>query len=120
MDVVTASGMECTQVGGEGYLVSAWGEVDLYVAPELRAALLRAVAEEPEAVVVDLMAVTFIDSTALGALVAASRRAGPTQIAVACTNPEIVRTFRMTRIDQLLPVYPSVGAAFEGRGRAVA
>ncbi|MBD0291130.1 MAG: STAS domain-containing protein, partial [Thermoleophilia bacterium] len=83
-----ASGIEWARVGGEGHLVSAWGEVDLYVAPELRAALLGALAEEPEVLVVDLMPVTFIDSTALGALVAAARRAGPTRIAVACTNPE--------------------------------
>jgi anti-sigma B factor antagonist len=47
------------------------GELDLYNADQIRAALLAACAEEPERLVVDLAEVQFIDSTALGVLIEA-------------------------------------------------
>src|SRR3954452_2707140 len=50
------------------------GELDLYNAEEVRAALLDACAGEPKVLVVDLGEVTFIDSTALGVLIEARSR----------------------------------------------
>jgi anti-sigma B factor antagonist len=45
------------------------GELDLYNAPALRAALLEVAAEQPERLVIDLHEVDFVDSTALGVLI---------------------------------------------------
>jgi anti-sigma B factor antagonist len=50
-------------------IVSVAGEVDLATAPELRDALMSA----PGDLTVDLAAVSFMDSTGLGALVAARK-----------------------------------------------
>ena len=50
------------------------GELDLYNAPALRAALLDATEDDPRRVVVDLADVRFIDSTTLGVLVEARSR----------------------------------------------
>src|SRR3954454_24844018 len=47
-------------------VLSLAGELDLYNAEEVRAALLDASAGEPPVLVVDLAEVRFIDSTALG------------------------------------------------------
>ena len=47
------------------------GELDLYNAPEVRAALLELCSEQPERLVVDLGEVDFVDSTALGVLIEA-------------------------------------------------
>ncbi len=47
------------------------GELDLYNAPEVRVALLKVCAEQPERLVVDLGEVDFVDSTALGVLIEA-------------------------------------------------
>ncbi len=115
------SPVEAKQVADGAHLVSAWGELDLYAAPALKEALRAAVASGAEVVVVDLTAVTFVDSTALGALVAASRQAGDaTRMHIACTNPEIVRTFDVTGIDRVLPVYPTVAEAFAAPERPAA
>ena len=50
-------------------VVHLTGELDLYNAPEIRSALLDLCAEQPERIVVDLAAVDFVDSTALGVLI---------------------------------------------------
>ncbi len=50
-------------------IVRLQGELDLYNAHEVRQALVDAADREAERVVVDLAAVEFIDSTALGVLV---------------------------------------------------
>ena len=57
-------------------VVSLAGELDLYNAEDVRAALLECCADEPAVLVVDLAEVTFIDSTALGALIEARASLG--------------------------------------------
>src|SRR6185436_17729320 len=47
------------------------GELDLYNADEVRAALSDALAQSPERIVVDMAEVEFVDSTALGVLIEA-------------------------------------------------
>ena len=49
-------------------VVSLAGELDLYNAEEIRAALAEAIASAPRCVVVDMAEVDFVDSTALGVL----------------------------------------------------
>jgi anti-sigma B factor antagonist len=56
---------------GGAVVVRLAGELDLYNAEAVRDALGEAVADEPDRVVVDLGAVEFLDSTALGVLVEA-------------------------------------------------
>src|SRR5581483_5767025 len=69
----TAGGRESAVVGvgreDGAVVVTLAGELDLYNAEEVRTALLDACAGEPEALVVDLEQVRFIDSTALGVFI---------------------------------------------------
>jgi anti-sigma B factor antagonist len=71
------------ELRGDGTAVLALaGELDLYRAPEIEQALAEAIGADggdngdhgPSRVVVDLRSVTFVDSTTLGLLLAASRR----------------------------------------------
>src|SRR3954453_12320001 len=56
---------------GTAWVVSLGGELDLYNAAHVGAALSGACAEAPELIVVDLGEVEFIDSTGLGVLIEA-------------------------------------------------
>ena len=53
------------------------GEVDLYTAPKFHEVLLQGIDQGAHRVVIDLSAVTFIDSTVLGVLVHGAKRLGP-------------------------------------------
>lgn len=56
-------------------VVTVRGELDAYTAPRLREVLIEVLAERPEHLLVDLAGVPFMDSTALGVLGGANRRA---------------------------------------------
>ena len=76
MTVGRAGGLELRVVGdgdGEIPVVSVLGEVDLYTAPELLAALRDLSDIAGKHVIVDLTGTTFIDSTGLGVLIAATK-----------------------------------------------
>ena len=110
-----AHAVETVPLGEDARIVVARGELDFYVSPAFRADLVAAV-DAAETVVVDLTDVTFVDSTALGTLVgAAKRRPEGAWLAVACADPHVVRTFELTAIDRLVPVFPTVAAAFAAR-----
>jgi len=68
------------RVGADGaagaagvYVISVSGEVDLYAAPDLLAALRELADADGEHLVVDVTGTSFIDSTGLGVLIAATK-----------------------------------------------
>jgi anti-sigma B factor antagonist len=95
-------------------VVSLAGELDLYNAEEVRSALLEACAGEPELLVVDLGAVTFIDSTALGVLIEArSRMADRKGFRLAAPGIETRRALEVSGLDRHFVVHETVPEALE-------
>ncbi len=95
-------------------VVSLAGELDLYNAEEVRAALLEASGEQPERLVADLEAVRFIDSTALGVLIEARSRM-PDQSGFRLASPglEVRRALEVSGLDQHFLVHDTVAEALE-------
>jgi anti-sigma B factor antagonist len=89
--------------GGVAAIV-AGGELDAYGAPELSAAF-SAVARESR-IVVDLDAVSFLDSTALGVVVRAVREIGERgdDSRIVLPKGSARRIFELTTLDRVLPV----------------
>jgi anti-sigma B factor antagonist len=89
------------------------GEVDVYTAPRLRERLIEVIDGGARSVVVDLGRVDFLDSTGLGVLVGALKRlraVGGT-FGLVCAKEPLLKIFRITALDQVFPLYPSVEAA---------
>jgi anti-sigma B factor antagonist len=86
-------------------VVTISGEVDLVTASDLRQALGEALLISPR-LVVDVGAVTFIDSTGLSALADAHRRAHDAggALIVRHPSPMLKRLLEITRLDTLLTV----------------
>jgi len=87
------------------------GELDLYNADEVRAALTDALAQSPERIVVDMAEVEFVDSTALGVLIEARAKLGRSALLLAGPQLETRRTLQVSGLDRQLPVHDSVDAA---------
>lgn len=103
---------------GGATVVSLAGELDLYNAEDLRAALLECSAEEPAMLVVDLTEVTFIDSTALGVLIEArSRLADRDGFRLASPGVETRRALEVSGLDRHFSVFDTVADAV-GSGAA--
>ena len=107
---------ETEQIDG-GPLVSVMGDVDLAAAPALERTLLSAADQRGE-LIVDLSNCSFLDSRGLAALIVAwehlDRSSRP--LAVVVSNPHVLRVFQITGFDELLEIYPSLGAAVNGSG----
>ena len=96
-------------------VVVAAGEVDLYTSPGLHEALIAAGACTTR-IIVDLQAVTFLDSTGLGVLAGAFTRAREHDGSVSLVGPSgLVReVLHITRLDEAMPVYASLDDAIAG------
>jgi anti-sigma B factor antagonist len=99
-----------------GLVLTLAGELDAYDAPSLRTAFADAVAAAAGAtVVLDLTAVTFLDSTALGAVVGLLRRIRESdgELRVVLPETEARRIFELTSLDRSLDVRASRASALE-------
>jgi anti-anti-sigma factor len=94
-----------------GIVVHLAGELDLYNAEEVRSALAEVIERKPRRVVVEMSAVEFIDSTALGVLIEARSRLGEGGLALAAPQHETRRTLQVSGLDRHLPVRDTVEAA---------
>jgi anti-sigma B factor antagonist len=93
-------------------VVSLAGELDLYNANTVREALLECCAEAPERLVVELSAVKFIDSTALGVLIEArTRLANRRGFLLAAPGLETRRALEISGLDRHFAVHESLEQA---------
>lgn len=92
---------------GEYRVIKLKGEVDIYTAPRLKEAMVKAVDENRYKIVVDLEDVDFLDSTGLGVLVGGLKRVKPFdgEIGILCTQEKILRVFRITGLTKVFEVY---------------
>ncbi|NHC46550.1 STAS domain-containing protein [Motilibacter aurantiacus] len=84
-------------------VVAPVGDVDLASAPELRVELLGLIGDGCSDILVDLADVPFVDSTALGVLVAARHRVTESggRLVLGNANPELVRLFHISGMDRV-------------------
>lgn len=100
-------------------VLSVTGELDLATAPVLEEALLALADGAAGAVIVDLARCDFIDLRGLRALLAARERLerADRPLALVAGNPSLLRVFKITRVDDLFEIYPSLAAATKVNGR---
>jgi anti-sigma B factor antagonist len=92
-------------VEGERARVTATGEIDLFTAPELKAALRDAIVEAGATdVTVDLTSATFLDSTGIAALFGAYRwlRARDGRLTILADDPAIVEPLELTGLTEFV------------------
>jgi anti-sigma B factor antagonist len=86
------------------------GELDVATVPSFREALNPLADDETvECICVDLVEVTFIDSTGLMTLLNALRRVVRREgrLVIACNNPTVLRLFEATRTDATFEIAPT-------------
>jgi anti-sigma B factor antagonist len=93
-------------------VVRLQGELDLYNAHEIRQAIVDAADGAPERLIVDLEAVEFVDSTALGVLLEGrARLANRRAFMLAAPAAETRRALEVSGLDRHLSVHDSVDGA---------
>lgn len=89
------------------------GEVDVHSAPQLSDRLSQAIDSGPNSLVVDMSSLAFIDSTGLGALVAARNHANSTGVSLrlVCSSSRLLKVFRITGLHQVFEIFPTLEQA---------
>jgi anti-anti-sigma factor len=84
------------------------GEVDLATADELSRAATAALQAGPDTLVIDLAAVTFLDSTGLAVLVAVTNQttASGVRLTIRDPAPRVRNVIRITGLGEFLPIAP--------------
>jgi anti-anti-sigma factor len=98
---------------GDASIVTIVGEIDMANAPEVRRAI-DASRDGAERVVVDLSAVTFLDSSALNALVHSERDLAEREISFRVVGPadqSVRKVFEITHLTEPLSVVDSLDVA---------
>jgi anti-anti-sigma factor len=118
---VEPAGIHVERSEGASIVIVA-GDVDLHSAPELRDRLMSLADAGTHHVVVDLSDATFLDSMALGVLLAVDRRltddGGSLDLVV--STPDIRRIFEITMLDRVFDLHETCADALAGHhnGRA--
>lgn len=91
------------------------GVVDLATGDALQQAIDDLIATRPSALVVDLSAVDFLASVGLQILVATHERLSPSaRFAVVADGPATSRPIQLTRLDEVIALYPTLDEALSG------
>jgi anti-sigma B factor antagonist len=98
-------------------LIAVEGELDLFTAPELRRKINDSIDAGVRELIVDLSETAFLDSTALGVLLGALKRirAFAGELVIVDARDNVMRTFRVAGVDQILTIvdsYDEADAAF--------
>src|SRR5580658_809855 len=107
-----------TEVRGTTAIVHASGEVDIASAPALAAHVDRALASQPSLLVIDLAAVTMLDSSGLGVLIGVMKSleaAGKaTELRLIVAEPQVLKVFAITGLDGVFSIFNNLDAASTG------
>ena len=88
-------------------------EIDAANSGQIGQRLSAAVTPGLRMLIADMTFTTFIDSAGIRVVVQAGQRArrSGTELRLVVPSTHVLRTLAITGVDQLLPIYPSVGAA---------
>ena len=91
------------------HVVSVTGEIDLFTAPEFKQRISEPIDAGKARIVVDLLGVSFIDSSSLGVLIGAHKRLKLREgsLVIVCDDRAIVNTFKITGLDEVFEIVPT-------------
>ncbi len=87
--------------------------IDAAIAIQFKDKVREATANSSDRVVMDLSRVDFLDSSGLGAVVAAMKLMGSERkLELSGLTPTVAKVFRLTRMDSVFTIHPNLDAAF--------
>lgn len=113
VDVGNELTVERSNAASDFVLLTATGEIDLASVGLLEPEINASIEEGVDLLVIDLVGVSFLDSTGLRSLLAAHTRMEETggKLALVVTGGPVLRLFDVTGIESALNIYPSIDAA---------
>jgi anti-sigma B factor antagonist len=102
--------MQCEVIeAGEWRVVKLGGDIDMYASPTARAAILQSIRDN-HPVVVDLSAVSYIDSSGIASLVEGLQAAKTKRLEFGLfgASAAVVRVLRLARLETVFKFFPAL------------
>lgn len=105
----------CHDSGEIRVIEVADSRIDAAVAIQFKDRMREMSADGPMRVILDLSHVTFLDSSGLGAVVAALKQmGGGRRLELTGLTPKVAKVFRLTRMDTVFTIHPDLSALGPG------
>lgn len=115
MSIIPHFELSSESLDARTHVIHVKGEIHVSTAQEFAQRLDEAISQDATAIVLDLTEVEFIDSTGLSVLLTGLRsvtlRGG--RLALAISNPTVLRLFEITRLDTTFDIEPTLGDALQ-------
>ncbi len=100
-------------------IITLSAEIDMATAGRVGQQLASAIAPGVRAVIADMTATTFCDSSGISMLVRAHKQAAAnqTQLRLVVRSAAVLRALTLAQVDRLLPIYPNLRQAAEPHTR---
>lgn len=109
----------CEDIGPVRIVTIAEPRIDAAVAIQFKDSMRAMTDDAPPRVVLDLSQVTFLDSSGLGAVVAAMKQAGPERrLELAGLTPTVEKVFHLTRMDTVFVIHHDISTVTGGLANA--
>lgn len=94
-------------------VVTVSGEIDVYTSPVLQERLVEVLREGSPNIVLDLSAVTFLDSTGLGVLITGLKRcrSADGDLVLVTAQPNVLKVLEITGLNDVFQIHDSVEGA---------
>ncbi len=102
-----------TEALSDGTMLTLQGEIDLSQSPTVRASLLEMAQAKPQRLIVDLTAVSYMDSSGVATLVEAlqQQRKNKGQMILCGLQPKVRSIFEIARLDLVFTIVDNAEAA---------
>ena len=103
------------KIEGDNCVISVQGaRIDAAVALEFKEDMRQHTVDVPQRVILDLTQVMFIDSSGLGAIIAAMKHLAPERkLVLAGLTPPVEKVFKLTRMDSVFDMFLTLEAALQ-------
>ena len=107
-------------VDGNARIVTVNAErIDAALAIQFKEDMRAETETGPDHVILDLSSVAFVDSSGLGAIVAAMKQLGADRkLELAALTPGVQKVFRLTRMDTVFTIHDDAASALDGLAHA--
>jgi anti-sigma B factor antagonist len=98
------------------------GEIDIYTSPEFKEAVTSAINEGQRAIIINMLNVSYMDSSGFGTLLSATKRLRPVNgmLCLSGCNDATMRMLQITRLNTIFGVYDTEEEALAQVLRATA
>ena len=114
IDWKTLMQVTTTEVGRVFVVTVIERRLDAAVALKFKEMMLNEFDKQPDHIILDLSQVEFLDSSGLGAMVGTMKCLGRgRQIDLAGLTPGVEKIFKITRMDKVFRIFPTIESALE-------